>query len=127
MSIDYAECLLKLYPKLKFSIEDNDINKLKIEDDIEIPSNELFLQTQIEINNEKPLKILRNYRDFLLNYTDKYSLSDYPHKSEDLKNEWLEFRQKLRDLTKTETPTLDENGNLINVNWPTYPDNGDYP
>ena len=24
-----------------------------------------------------------------------------------------EFRQKLRDLTKTETPTLDENGNLI--------------
>ena len=127
MSIDYTECLLKLYPTLKFSIENNDINKFTTEENFTLPSNELFVQTQTEIDNNKALNILRNYRNFLLDYTDKYSLSDYPYRSEDLKNEWLTFRQQLRDLTTTENPTLDENGNLTNVNWPTYPDNGNYP
>ena len=127
MSIDYTECLLKLYPTLKFSIENNDINKFTTEENFTLPSNELFVQTQTEIDNNKALNILRNYRNFLLDYTYKYSLSDYPYRSEDLKNEWLTFRQQLRDLTTTENPTLDENGNLTNVNWPTYPDNGNYP
>lgn len=36
------------------------------------------------------------------------------------KIEWQTYRQALRDIT-TQTPSLDENGQLINVTWPTEP------
>ena len=34
---------------------------------------------------------------------------------------WIDYRQALRDLPANSTPELDENGNLINVNWPVEP------
>ena len=33
-----------------------------------------------------------------------------------------EYRQALRDLPKTSSPKLDENGELTNVTWPTKPE-----
>ena len=41
--------------------------------------------------------------------------------TESKKTEWATYRQALRDLPSTATPTLDDNGNLQNVNWPDEP------
>ena len=66
------------------------------------------------------INILREYRDILLNLTDRYSLPDYPHSSDEIKQSWLTYRQSLRDIT-SQTPDLDSNGNLIGITWPTDP------
>jgi len=34
---------------------------------------------------------------------------------------WSHYRQHLRDLPVMSEPLLDENGELINVTWPTPP------
>ena len=62
---------------------------------------------------------LRNQRDILLQQTDTpWGLADYQHPD---KQAWLDYRQALRDLPATAEPQLDENGQLINVTWPTPP------
>ena len=65
--------------------------------------------------------ILRCERNKLLRNTDKYMISDFPHSSESKKNEWITYRQLLRDLPSTQTPELDDLGDLINITWPTPP------
>ncbi len=53
---------------------------------------------------------------------DKYSLPDWPHSDSSKRQEWLDYRQALRDLPSSTTPQFDSNNNLINVTWPTKPD-----
>jgi hypothetical protein len=36
-------------------------------------------------------------------------------------NKMKVYRQALRDLPVTSRPTLDEDGNILNVDWPTPP------
>ncbi len=38
------------------------------------------------------------------------------------KTEWETYRQELRDLPSTASPSINESGNLINVTWPTKPE-----
>ena len=44
---------------------------------------------------------LRMERDKLLRLSDKYVLPDYPHADDTIRNEWLAYRQNLRDLPST--------------------------
>ena len=129
VEINYADCLKYKFPNLEFTIDNNDIQSLKVLDNSnpEIPSEEEFQLIQDTIHNELPMNRLRDYRNFVLTYTDKYSLSDFPHSSEEIRQEWITFRQQLRDLTKTQSPSIDNEGNLVGVTWPTYPQNGTYP
>ena len=46
---------------------------------------------------------------------------DYPHTNDATKEDWLSYRQALRDLPANSTPELDENGDLTNVTWTTPP------
>ena len=50
-----------------------------------------------------------------------YSIPDFGHASEEVKQAWLTYRQELRDLLSTSTPGLDENGQLTGVTWSTPP------
>lgn len=63
------------------------------------------------------MAVLRNIRDELLSSTDWRMVSDYPGTNQ---AQWQTFRQSLRDIT-TQTPSLDENGNLTGITWPTPP------
>ena len=67
------------------------------------------------------MKILREERDNKLLETDKYSINDWPHASEEVKQSWVTYRQALRDLPANAEPSLNENGELINITWPTPP------
>ena len=61
-----------------------------------------------------PVQKLRETRNGLLDQSDKYSSNDYPHKTDQIKQAWLDYRQALRDLPSvTEDPE--------NPNWPTPP------
>ena len=66
------------------------------------------------LQNEITLKSLRRKRDFLIKESDAYSLPDFPHATPEKKQEWLDYRQALRDLPSvTEDP--------LNPVWPTAP------
>lgn len=64
---------------------------------------------------------LRKARNALLDASDKYNMSDYPHHTEERRKKWLHYRQHLRDLPAMSSPDLDENGELVGVEWPEVP------
>ena len=68
------------------------------------------------------LDVLRRERNLRLSQSDMYGLSDYPFKSDENKQEWIVYRQGLRDITTTNpTPDTDANDNLVGVVWPPKP------
>jgi len=69
---------------------------------------------------EDAMKKLRAERDALINTTDKYVMPDYPINDEKRK-QWGRYRQHLRDLPGMSSPDLDEDGNLVGVEWPIAP------
>ncbi len=67
---------------------------------------------QLELIDLKRFTVLRQFRNMLLKETDYLMTIDYPHPSEDIKNQWLVYRQALRDLPQTQNPQLNEQGEL---------------
>lgn len=85
----------------------------------EIPIDETFVENKIkELQNTEPLRLLRIERDKLLTASDWRDLPSYPGTDQ---STWRTYRQALRDITETQTPELDEFGNLTNITWPTPP------
>jgi hypothetical protein len=64
---------------------------------------------------------LREVRNQLLINCDFRMFPDYPYASGALRNDWVNYRQALRDLPQVSTPSLDVSGNLVGVTWPTPP------
>lgn len=72
---------------------------------------------------EEPMKLLRIERDKRLAECDWMMTVDYLENMEPEKaTAWKTYRQELRDLTETQEPMIDENQNLINVEWPIKPE-----
>jgi len=100
------------------------ISKNKIENQTEIPKRpkgkwtwngeNWVLQTYTTQDALNTLRVLRNLK---LNETDWRMVSDYPGSNQ---SEWQTYRQALRDIT-TQSPSLDSNGNLTGITWPTPP------
>jgi len=69
------------------------------------------------------LKILREQRNIKLRESDIYTLSDFPHNSEEIKQKWIQYRKNLRDLPSTySSVTIDTStGELLDVIWPDPP------
>ena len=122
-NISYAECILELVPGAELTmIENNNYSSIIWQNDNYIkPTEEEILIKKAELENLYPLKILRKERLFKIMDTDKYGLADYPFSSDEKKQEWLAYRQALRDLPSNQTPQIDSDGNLTNVTWPTPP------
>jgi hypothetical protein len=66
---------------------------------------------------DESMTALRQERNQLLAQTDWRMASDYPGSNQ---TEWQTYRQALRDIT-TQTPSLDVDGNLTGITWPTPP------
>lgn len=77
-------------------------------------------------SNEFALELLRNERNIILKRSDKYLLSDYPQ-TEEKKQGWILYRQALRNLTITQTPTLSDVGEIENITWPVDPNGNSGP
>ncbi len=70
-----------------------------------------------ELQALEPLRILREQRNILLSQTDWWATTDRT-----MSNDQQIYRQKLRDLPANTTPSLDSDGQLTNVTWPTKPE-----
>ena len=81
------------------------------------PTNDAINAKVTELQNAEPMRLLRLERNQKLTETDWWCCSDRtPTKAQ------LDYRTALRDLPSTASPSLDENGNLTNVTWPTKPE-----
>ena len=112
-----AKALDILTPKAGFSVCENNIDKIEwFSEDIERPSNDVILSKVSELKAAEPMRLLRIERDRLIAFTDWRFRSDLSPSQA-----WIDYSQALRDLPATATPSLDENGNLTGVTWPTPP------
>ena len=70
------------------------------------------------LNNAEPMRLLRVERDRLLATTDWRASSDLT-----LADAWKTYRQSLRDLPASASPSLDSYGylDMTSVTWPTEP------
>ena len=71
-----------------------------------------------ELNDAEPMRLLRAERDRLLTACDWRASSDLT-----LADAWKTYRQSLRDLPASASPSLDSYGylDMTSVTWPTEP------
>lgn len=122
-TLDYFQLIQDLRPDSIFSIDGNDYSTLVWSSDntSSKPTEQEILSKNAELINEIAYDHLRIERNRLLIESDRYSLSDYPHANDTIKNQWLTYRQQLRDIT-SQTPTMNlETGEISNITWPTKP------
>lgn len=92
-------------------------NAISIKDGVTKPSKDEFDAKYNEIISSQPFKNLRSKRNLLLAESDWWVLPDRtPTEAQ------LQYREALRDLpANSPNAALDENGDLINVEWPEMP------
>lgn len=122
MSACYQNIITILRPGAEFTITDNNYNNIVWKDTTQTkPTEEEIISKINELNTILGWEILRIERNNLLKETDKYMVLDYPNLSESKKNEWITYRQLLRDLPLNANPSVNEESELINITWPQPP------
>lgn len=115
---NYADAILLLRPEAVFTIHKNEYSTLEWNDVEQSKPTEEEIQEKIEeLEAAEPMRLLRMQRNQLLAETDWMANSDVV-----MTDEWRAYRQALRDLPANSQPQLDDDGNLINVTWPTSPE-----
>ena len=117
---DIVDAIRALYPgvQLDFSTNNNKITTWN-SSDITQPTEDEINAKLTELNNEFPMKLLRQERDRLLKETDWRASSDLI-----ISEQWKIYRQRLRDLPAGNSPDLDSTGkrlDMSSINWPTPP------
>ena len=88
---------------------------IELEDGVEKPPKGDFDEKVSNFMNSINILTLRKQRNRFLDQSDKYVTVDFPHATPEKKQEWLDYRQALRDLpTTTEDPA--------NPVWPVAPE-----
>ena len=114
--MDIASVLIDRYPGQQWNLTNNDYDTLVWEsvNNVHKPTLEELENFWPTVLNTKKLNELRTERNTLLEQTDKYIVADSPHATPEKKQEWLDYRQALRDLpSNTEDPA--------NPVWPVAP------
>ena len=123
MRYDIAAALLELVPGAEWVLRGDEYSGLEWHNGhgYDKPT-ATALQAKIdELNAAEPMRLLRVERDKRLAACDWRASSDLT-----LSSEWAAYRQALRDLPSTASPTLDISGGpegpgITNVTWPTEP------
>jgi hypothetical protein len=113
--ITVFDALQKMHPNCAFKVDKYD-NITWIDEISNKPSEEQIQAKIAELTAAEPLRLLRQQRNQLLAQTDWMANSDVT-----MSEEWRIYRQALRDLPNTQTPSLDGNGQLTNITWPEKP------
>ena len=113
-----SRALSSLKPGKEWSWVGTDYSGLTWQDSGTAPT-EAELDAEVtRLNNAESMRLLRVERDRLLTACDWRASSDLT-----LADSWKTYRQSLRDLPASSTPTLDSDGNLdmSSVTFPTEP------
>ena len=119
MKHSISTALRVLRPKSEWFLDGEEYSDLNWLDSGTTKPTETEINNKItELDNAEPMKLLREERDRLLSFTDWRASSDLT-----LSDAWKNYRQALRDLPASASPTLNSNYNLdkSSVTWPTVP------
>ena len=116
MKPEYIDAVIALVGGEVSGYTKGPLDKLKFWNSQTPPSEEEIQAKIAELQAEEPMRLLRIERDRLIALTDWRFRSDLSPSQA-----WTDYSQALRDLPATASPSLDENGNLTGVTWPTPP------
>ena len=117
MIIGKIDALMSLVPSAKYHLKgDGTLNWL--DESITEPTSTAIDTEVTRLTNLEPMRLLRLERNARLTACDWRASSDLT-----LADAWKTYRQSLRDLPASSTPTLNSNGNLdmSSVTFPTEP------
>ena len=112
------EAIQSLKPNKEWSWIGTDYSGLQWLDSGTAPTEAEIDAEVTRLNNAEPMRLLRLERDRLLTACDWRASSDLT-----LSTTWKTYRQSLRDLPASASPTLNSDGtlDLTSVTWPTEP------
>ena len=119
---DKHDAILSLKPNGGYNWPGFDYKDLVWESSETKPT-EAEIDTEVtRLNNVEPVRLLRKKRDELLVETD-WVVTKATETGVAVSDDWKTYRQALRDLPASSTPTLDsfKNLDLTSVTWPTKP------
>ena len=119
MKNDINTALAILRPKSEYLLDGEEYSGLNWLDSGTTKPTETEINNKItELDNAEAMKLLRIERDRLLATTDWRASSDLT-----LSDAWKNYRQALRDLPASASPTLNSDYDLdkSSVTWPTKP------
>ena len=118
MKYDITHALIALKPGAQWTLRGDDISGLEWMDSGQQPTEQEIKAKIIELDAAEPMRLLRIERDKKIALTDWRVLPD-----QSPSDDWINYRQALRDLPASATPKLDSNYELdfSSFTWPTEP------
>ena len=121
--IGIQEALDALTPQASWCLRGNEYSGLIWQDESQTKPTEDAINAKItELKSALPMKLLRIEIDFLIAQSD-WRVTKAKETGTNIPAAWKTYRQALRDLPASSTPTLDSNNDLdmSSVTWPTEP------
>mgnify|MGYP005663661315 CR=1 FL=1 len=121
MKYNIADALHRLKPGAEYNLRGEDYSGLEWLDSVETKPTETEINNKIsELDAAEPMRLLREERFRLLSECDWTQGADVPNS---IKTAWQTYRQALRDLPATTSPSLESNYDLdlTSVTWPSKP------
>ena len=121
MKWQISTALGELMPTSSYGITDEDYSSINwLDSSNSIPTESAINAKIIELDAAEPMRLLREERTRLLVESDWTQFPDVPDAT---RTAWQTYRQQLRDLPSSASPSLDEfyELDLSSVTWPTKP------
>ena len=118
MKHDIPSALQSLKPGAQWVLRGTEYSGLEWLDSGQQPTEQEVKAKLIELDAAEPMRLLRIERDRKIAKTDWRVLPDQTPS-----DDWINYRQALRDLPASASPKLDSNYNLdfSSFTWPTEP------
>ena len=123
MKYTISDAIHSLRPVATWNLTGSEYSGLEWLDSSTTKPTESELNTKVaELDAAEPMRLLREERDVLLSETD-WMVTRSIETDVAMSNDWKTYRQALRDLPASSSPSLDEyyNLNFSSVTWPTKP------
>ena len=119
MKYDITHALQALKPGAQWVLSGEDYSGLEWLDSGQQPTEQEVKAKIIELDAAEPMRLLRIERNKKIALTDWRVLPDQTSS-----DDWINYRQALRDLPASATPKLDSNYELdsSSFTWPTEPE-----
>ena len=118
MKYDITDAIMSLKPGAEWVLRGTEYSGLEWLDSGQQPTEQEVKAKLIELDAAEPMRLLRIERDNKIALTDWRVLPDQTPS-----DDWINYRQALRDLPASASPKLDKDGELdfSSFTWPTEP------
>ena len=118
MKYDITDAIMSLKPGAGWVLRGTEYSGLEWLDSGQQPTEQEVKAKLIELEAAEPMRLLRIERDKKIAQTDWRVLPD-----QSPSDDWINYRQALRDLPASVSPKLDRDGELdfSSFTWPTEP------